>query len=160
MAEAVANTREIPFYVTIVTFFIKSLIRMGISMSPTVLLTVRGRRSGKNYTTPVVMFELDGRAFLFSFFGESNWVRNLRAAGKAAIRNGSKLTDATAVELKPEAATTILRDSLTPLFEERLFGRLIRSEFRVNPGTTLEGWRETADLHPVFEVRESTNNTP
>src|SRR5579864_4688131 len=85
---ALGKTHGVPLYVRIINPILKSLLRMGIPLSPTVLLTVSGRKSRKKRTTPVVMFELDGRSYLVSFFGESNWVLNLRAARMAALRRG------------------------------------------------------------------------
>ena len=46
-----------------VTWIIKGLLRAGIPMGPMILLTVRGRTSGKPRTTPVDLFERGGRSF-------------------------------------------------------------------------------------------------
>jgi deazaflavin-dependent oxidoreductase (nitroreductase family) len=50
---------------------------------------VRGRKSGEFRTNPVNPFELDGRTYLFSPRGTTQWVRNLRAAdGEGELRRG------------------------------------------------------------------------
>jgi deazaflavin-dependent oxidoreductase (nitroreductase family) len=54
-------------------------------MGPDVLLTVRGRKSGLPRSTPATICENSGKRGLISPFGEVNWVRNLRAAGRATI---------------------------------------------------------------------------
>lgn len=65
-----------------VTWILKGLLRIGLPMGPMVLLTVRGRKSGQPRTTPVDLFEGNGRSFLVSTHRQEscNWVRNLRAA--------------------------------------------------------------------------------
>jgi deazaflavin-dependent oxidoreductase (nitroreductase family) len=53
-------------------------------------LHVRGRRSGRLISFPVVIAEVDGDRYLVSMLGErSNWPRNVRAAGgEASLRHG------------------------------------------------------------------------
>src|SRR6266496_2475218 len=90
---------------------VRLLLRRGLG-EPNVLLTVRGRRSGKPRTTPVAMFELGDRRFLEAAFGEVDWVRNLRASGEAVIRRGRWSQAVRAVELPPETAGKLLHDAL------------------------------------------------
>jgi deazaflavin-dependent oxidoreductase (nitroreductase family) len=48
-------------------------------------LTVPGRRTGRARTVPVIPVEGESVRYLVSPFGESQWVRNLRAAGQATL---------------------------------------------------------------------------
>jgi F420H(2)-dependent quinone reductase len=48
-------------------------------------LTVPGRRTRRARTVPVIPVEVEGIRYLVSPYGESDWVRNLRAAGKATL---------------------------------------------------------------------------
>src|ERR1035437_10633776 len=48
-------------------------------------LTVIGRRTGDPYRVPVIPVELGQSRYLVSPYGESDWVRNLRAAGKGEL---------------------------------------------------------------------------
>jgi hypothetical protein len=49
-------------------------------------LQVRGRRSGKTISFPVVIATYEGGRYLASMLGEDvNWVRNVRAADGAAV---------------------------------------------------------------------------
>jgi hypothetical protein len=51
-------------------------------------LIVRGRRSGRLLTVPMdEPFDFGGRRYLVSGRGETHWVRNLRASGRAAFRS-------------------------------------------------------------------------
>lgn len=58
------------------TWILKGLLRVGIPMGPMILLTVRGRKSGKLRTTPVDLFKRGERSFLVSTHRQesSNWV--------------------------------------------------------------------------------------
>ncbi len=62
------------------------LAARGIGPSRVVTLDVRGRRTGRMISTPVVVADYDGGRYLVSMFGEnSTWVRNVRAAGGEAV---------------------------------------------------------------------------
>ncbi len=93
-----------------VTWVITGFLRAGIPLGPMVLLTVRGRRSGEARTTPVDLFQHDGRKFLISTHRQesSNWVRNLRAAGEGVLTRGWTRRAITVVELPPDAAGQVL----------------------------------------------------
>ena len=53
-------------------------------------LAVRGRRSGAWRTTPVMPLKVGGGLYLVSPRGETDWVRNLRAAGGGELRRFSR----------------------------------------------------------------------
>jgi deazaflavin-dependent oxidoreductase (nitroreductase family) len=48
-------------------------------------LTLAGRRTGAARKVPVIPVEVGGSGYLVSPYGESDWVRNLRAAGKGEL---------------------------------------------------------------------------
>src|SRR5512133_1559621 len=54
-------------------------------------LTVPGRRTGRARTVPVIPVEVGGIRYLVSPYGESDWVRNLRAGGKATLARKSNV---------------------------------------------------------------------
>jgi deazaflavin-dependent oxidoreductase (nitroreductase family) len=91
--------------------------------APNILLTVRGRRSGKARTVPVGMVELDGRRFVQASYGETGWVRNLRAAGEATVTDGDRRVPVRAVELAPDQGGAILRRALEPYRARAFFVR-------------------------------------
>lgn len=49
-------------------------------------LIVRGRISGREISTPVAPFEFEGDRYVIAGRGETQWVRNLRAAGRCELR--------------------------------------------------------------------------
>lgn len=60
-------------------------MRFGISGART--LIVAGRRTGRPQSVPVIPVSHGGATYLVSTRGESDWVRNLRAAGHAELRS-------------------------------------------------------------------------
>ena len=125
------------------------------------LLTVRGRRSGRPRATPVGLLELDGHRYLFSAFGEVNWVRNLRAAGVATIGVGRQRETLPAIELSAEEAAGVVRSILkTPTYAP-----VIRPYFPVSTDAPLTEFVREARRHPVFElgavpVRSAADESP
>jgi deazaflavin-dependent oxidoreductase (nitroreductase family) len=73
-------------------------------------LEVRGRRSGRIVSFPVVIADFEGERYLVSMLGrETNWVRNVEAdAGRAELRHG-KREAVTLVEVAPAQRAPILR---------------------------------------------------
>src|ERR1700710_350701 len=55
------------------------LTRMGVSVLGSRVLETRGRQSGQPRRTPVNLLTVDGREYLVSPRGHSQWVRNVRA---------------------------------------------------------------------------------
>ena len=63
------------------------LARHVAGWAPTLaLLTHIGRRSGRKYETPVNVFHVDNRYVFALTYGESEWVKNVVAAGGCVIR--------------------------------------------------------------------------
>ncbi len=67
-------------------------LRAGLPGGPNVLLTVRGRTSGRPRSVPVAMLQVADRRFVQAAYGEVGWVRNLRAVGRAAVTQGRHWT--------------------------------------------------------------------
>src|SRR5437870_991534 len=137
-----------------VTWILKGLLRAGLPMGPMVLLTVRGRKSGEPRTTPVDLFERNGRSFLVSTHRQesSNWVRNLRTAGEGVLSRGRSRRPITLVELPPESAGTVLKEVLGPRLASPLRGFILRRTFSVPADAPLADFIAAARSHPVFEI--------
>src|SRR5215475_12385999 len=52
------------------------------------LLEVRGRRTGRFYSTPVNVVAVTGKRFLVAPRGHTQWVRNAEAAGEVSLKQG------------------------------------------------------------------------
>lgn len=85
------------------------LVRRGVSVWGSRVLTVRGRTSGEPRSTPVNLLVHDGARYLVAARGHTHWVRNLRAAGEGELRLGKRVTPFTAVELADAEKPALLR---------------------------------------------------
>ncbi len=64
------------------------VVSLGLTPSDTVTVEVKGRRSGRVRSNVLTWVEYEGERYLVSPRGESEWVRNVRAAaGEAVIRH-------------------------------------------------------------------------
>ncbi len=82
----------------------------GLMPSRAGALEVRGRRSGKVVSLPVVIADYEGERYLVSMLGsDANWVRNLEAdGGRAELRHGRR-ESVSLVEVDPALRAPILR---------------------------------------------------
>ncbi len=83
--------------------------RLGISVAGSRLLEVRGRKSGEWRRTPVNLLVFEGERFLVSPRGNSQWVRNMRAAGGGRLLAGRRVEEFTAVEVPESERPPLLR---------------------------------------------------
>ncbi len=141
-----------PFHMTgglrVVSTILTTLLRLGLPVGPSVLLSVRGRTSGKIYTIPVALVETSGTSFLVAAFGEVNWVRNLRAAGQAHLTRRGRTEAIGVVELGAREAAPILKQFL----RESQRVSFIKPYFRVTPHSSLADFEQEALYHPVFRI--------
>src|SRR5512145_3048120 len=64
---------------------------MGLTSGKNVMIEVKGRRSGQARSVPVNIVEYEGARYLVAPRGETEWVRNVRAAGgQAVFRHGRR----------------------------------------------------------------------
>ncbi|GAA4171968.1 nitroreductase family deazaflavin-dependent oxidoreductase [Gryllotalpicola koreensis] len=85
------------------------LTRRGIRLAGSAVLEVRGRKSGEPRTTPVNPLSLDGERYLLAPRGETEWVRNIRVAGRAALVYGRRREEFTIVEVPDAEKLPIIR---------------------------------------------------
>jgi deazaflavin-dependent oxidoreductase (nitroreductase family) len=123
------------------------LTRMGISVWGSRVLAVRGRVSGEWRTTPVNPLTLDGQRYLVAPRGNTQWVRNMRAAGGGELRVGRRVERFTATELPVGERPRVLRAYLKRWkFEVGMFFQ------GVGPGDPEEKLLAIAPDHPVFRI--------
>jgi deazaflavin-dependent oxidoreductase (nitroreductase family) len=124
------------------------------------LLTVRGRKSGKPRTIPVDLHEYNGRRFLMATRGEGNWVRNLRVTGEGILSLGRHHQAFTAVELTPEVAGSVIKEILGPLLATQgIRGNALRQHLGVRADSSLHEFIAVARTHPVFELYETPDSS-
>ena len=119
-------------------------VRLGVGPKPIVLLSVRGRTSGKLYSTPVTPVEYDGKRYLVSPFGERAWVKNAVAAGRVVLSRGRRHETVAVERVPPSEAAPVLRQYLNNRFVGRYFD--------ITPQSTTDEIEAEAPRYPVLRV--------
>jgi F420H(2)-dependent quinone reductase len=82
----------------------------GIGPRRIVKLEVRGRRTGRRLSFPVVIADYEGQRYLVAMLGEqANWVRNVRAAAGKAVLRQRRREDVVLAEIDDSMRAPILR---------------------------------------------------
>ncbi len=92
---------------------VRWLTAHGISLLGSRVLVVRGRKSGEPRSNPVNLLELDGERYLVAPRGNTQWVRNARAAGGGELHLGKKVEAVELAELPVDQRVPVLRVYLT-----------------------------------------------
>jgi len=100
----------------------RALARLGVSVYGSRVLAVRGRKSGQWRSVAVNLLYLGGARYLVAPRGETQWVRNLRAAGEGELRLGARRERFRAFELTNAEKPAVLRAYLRKWrFEVKVF---------------------------------------
>ena len=153
MATQVESQTHIPGFVGFFNKLTQRMLGVGVPMGPNALITVSGRTSGVPRTTPVAIIEIGGKRWVSSPYGDVNWVRNLRAAGRATLTLGRREELVTATELTREEKVAFFRDLMGP-FVRRIplgFGRLLLGSV-LGAKDIVDDPVGAAERHPVFEL--------
>jgi len=125
---------------------VAGLTRMGVSVWGSRVLRVKGRKSGEIRTVPVNLLTLDDVRYLVAPRGETQWVRNLRAAGgNGELALGKKIEPFHASEVADANKENILRAYLKRWKAE--VGVFFDGVSATSPKEEVE---RIAPLHPVF----------
>lgn len=147
-----AKSSQVPWFVPLGNKVTMALARAGVKLSgpgvffgnyPMYLLTVRGRKSGQPRTVLIAAIQRDGKRYVSSPYGMVDWVRNLRAAGKAVLTRGRRSQTVRASEVPPDEAALIL-------CEEAAAGNPFIRFFGVNARSSLAEFERAAASHPLF----------
>jgi deazaflavin-dependent oxidoreductase (nitroreductase family) len=127
---------------------VAALTRLGISVLGSRVLEVTGRKSGQPRHTPVNLLTLDGREYLVAPRGETEWVRNVRAAdGQLTLLLGRRRDERVATEVTGAAKVPILRAYLRRWKAE--VGVFFEG---VGPDSSDEALDAIGPRHPVFTL--------
>jgi len=134
------------------------LTMLGLAPRDAVTLEVRGRRTGQPRRIPILVTRHEGADYLVALAGESQWVRNVRAAGGEASlrRRGTRrvrLEEVPVAQRAPVLAAYLdagRRRSGEPAAREQA-----RWYFGLQDPATPERLAELAPRYPVFRMTDT-----
>ena len=131
---------------------------LGLTPRDVITLEVPGRRSGVLRRTVVVRVVCNGQHYVVALAGESEWVRNVRAAGGLVVVGGRQRRAARLLEVPAQQRPPIIRAYL--LRWGRSEGsRAVASEarfyFGVSAEVSLAEIQDVVEHYPVFRIEYS-----
>ena len=125
-----------------------SLAARGLGPSKMVMLELRGRSSGRARASAVNSVGVDGQRYLVSTRGESEWVRNVRAANGQAVMKRRGTRPVRLQELPAEQRAPIIQAYL------KENASVTKGFFGIEPDAPIEDFARIAGRHPVFRIVE------
>ena len=122
------------------------LVGLGLGFSYCYLLQVRGRKTGRLYSTPVDLLELGGKRFLVAPRGRTQWVRNAEAAGEVTLKRGRMQH-----RFQLRAVVGAGKAEILKAYLDR-FKREVQRYFPVPAGSPAAAFDELAPSYPAFEL--------
>jgi deazaflavin-dependent oxidoreductase (nitroreductase family) len=122
------------------------LVGLGLGFSHNYLVQVRGRKSGRVYSTPIDLLEIDGKKYLVAPRGRTQWVRNAEAAGELVLKRG---------RVRQSFAVRAVSDEQKPRFLKAYldyFHREVQKYFPVRAGSDEQAFVAIVQEYPVFEL--------
>jgi|SRR3990170_1981538 len=80
------------------------MLRVGVAA----ILEVPGRRTGRPQRVTVIPWEVAGTSYLLSRYGVTDWVRNLRAAGRGELRRKGRTWAFTGIEVDGDERARVI----------------------------------------------------
>lgn len=140
-----AKTYRVGFGTRLINGVFRAMTRRGMGKSYRYVLTVRGRKSGRLFSTPVDVMSAGGERWVVGAYGVSDWVRNARAAGQIELSRGGASHNVRVIELGPEESVPVLRQYWREV-------PVTRPYFDVTGDSTDEEFAAEAPRHPVFRL--------
>ena len=123
-----------------------AFVGLGLGLRHNYLLQVRGRKSGKVYSAPIDLLEIDNKKYLVCPRGRSQWVRNAEASGRVTLKKGISKQDYRVVAVANEGKPQLLKAYLDS------FKTTVQRYFPVPAGSAAEAFAAVANQYPVFEL--------
>jgi deazaflavin-dependent oxidoreductase (nitroreductase family) len=122
------------------------IVGLGLGPSHIYLLQVRGRKSGKLFSTPVDLLELQSKRYLVAPRGRTQWVRNAEAAGEITLKKGS-----TRLKFRLRTISDVDKPQILKAYLGN-FKREVQTYFSIPAGSPESAFAAIAGSYPVFEL--------
>ena len=122
------------------------LVGLGLGLRHNYIVQVRGRRTGRLYSTPINLLEFGGKRFLVAPRGNTQWVRNAEAGGEIVLKKGRKEQ-----RFRIRIVASRERPEILKAYLDR-FKLTVQRYFPVRAGSGASAYAEIAERYPVFEL--------
>lgn len=130
-----------------------AILTAGLSPARWAALEVRGRRSGRPISFPIVVADYQGERYLVAMLGErANWVANVRAAGGQAVLLHGRRQPVLLEEVAPAARAPILQRYLA-------LAPGARAHFPVDRHAPVADFAAIAARYPVFRIHSASSTS-
>ena len=126
---------------------IRWLAEAGISLAGTKALRVRGRKTGKRRGVVINLLTVDGRDYVVSPRGNTQWARNARAAGAVEMGPRWRSREVHIAEVADDAKLQLLKRYL-----DRWYWEVKGHVGGLTPQSNDDERRSAAPSIPVFEL--------
>jgi deazaflavin-dependent oxidoreductase (nitroreductase family) len=140
-----AKTYRLNFGARLINSVFRLMTRLGLGASYRYILKVRGRKTGRLYSTPVDVLEVAGDRWLVAAYGPVSWVRNARAAGEVTLSRGGRSEKLRVVEADAQTAIPVLRAYIAEV-------KVTRPYFDANPDSPDDAIAAEVKRHAVFRL--------
>jgi len=121
-------------------------VGLGFGPDYSYLVEVRGRKSGRLFSTPVNLLALNGKSFLVAPRGQTQWVKNAEAAGHVTLGRGQTQLNFRLILVPDSQKPEILKTYLDQ------FAFAVQKFFPVPSGSSVDAFKAIAANYPVFEL--------
>ena len=125
------------------------LVGLGIGPGYMRLLQVRGRKTGRVYSSPVNLLQFNGKSYLVAPRGRTQWVRNSEVNGEIVLKRGSAQR-----KYRLRAVSDADKPEILKLYLDN-YKCAVQRFFPVRAGSPAETFRQIASSYPVFELLPS-----
>jgi len=126
------------------------LVGFGLGLSHNYLLQVRGRKSGRLYSTPVDVLVYGEKLYLVAPRGTTQWVRNAQVSGGVTLKRGRTSEEFRLRPIPNEEKPVVLKAYLDR------FKTTVQRYFPIPAGSPVEEFAPLAPHYPVFELVRTT----
>lgn len=122
---------------------------MGLTPKHMVVIETTGRKSGQPRTVPVNIVEYEGADYLVAPRGNTEWYRNVLAAGgSASLKHGKK---------RPVRLEEVPVDERAPIIKKYLGenAAATKASFGVDPAAPIEDFQRIAPDHPTLRIHDA-----
>lgn len=123
------------------------LAEAGISIAGTKVLRVRGRKTGVQRSVVINLMTVDGRDFVVSPRGNTQWARNARVAGRVEVGPRWQRREVGISEVADDAKPELLKAYL-----KRWYWEVKGHVGGLTPASSEDEIRTVAPTIPVFEL--------